>query len=150
MTPGSGALATASVPGRGPHGPRRLERGQATVEFALLLPLVVVVFALGIDLVLIGRDSVLVVHVAREGARIASLREPDKAVVAAVLRRGAPSNSEVGIVTINDGGVGDLVSVRVRWRVADRLLGFGRFARGLTVEHQVTMLKERAEFAADP
>ena len=52
------------------------ERGQATVEFALLLPLVVMVALAVVQVALIVRDHVGTVHAAREAARAASV-DPD-------------------------------------------------------------------------
>jgi Flp pilus assembly protein TadG len=49
------------------------ERGQATVEFALVLPLLVMVALAIIQVALVVRDHVDVVHAAREAARAASV-----------------------------------------------------------------------------
>ncbi len=60
------------------------QEGQATVEFALILPLVVFLLLAVIQTALIVRDYVAVVHAAREAARAASVdREPGAARVAA-------------------------------------------------------------------
>ena len=66
------------------------ESGQATVEFALLLPLVVFMILAVLQTALVVRDYVATVHAAREAARAASVdRGPDAAADAAhrVLRR---------------------------------------------------------------
>lgn len=71
----------------------RPERGQATVELALALPVVVLVSLILAQAVVIGRDRLLVAHAAREAARAAAV-EPDAGVAfvaasgAAVLDRG--------------------------------------------------------------
>lgn len=68
------------------------ERGQATVEFALVLPLVVFGLLAILQVGLVVRDQIAVVHAAREAARAASVdRDPDRAVGAArrVLARAA-------------------------------------------------------------
>ena len=57
---------------------RHRERGQATVEFALLLPLVVMAALAVVQVALIVRDHVGTVHAAREAARAASV-DPDPA-----------------------------------------------------------------------
>lgn len=54
----------------------RPERGQSTVELALLLPVVAVVLLTVVQVGLIARDRVLAVHVARAAARAASVH-PD-------------------------------------------------------------------------
>jgi TadE-like protein len=60
------------------------ERGQATVEFAFLLPLVVLAVLAIIQVGLVVRDQLGVVHAAREAARAASVDpDPGRAVRAA-------------------------------------------------------------------
>jgi TadE-like protein len=51
----------------------RRERGQATVEFALVLPALVLAAVAIIQVALVVRDYVAVVHAAREAARAASV-----------------------------------------------------------------------------
>ena len=53
------------------------ERGQATVEFALILPLVILMLLAVLQTALVVRDYVGVVHAAREAARAVSVdRDP--------------------------------------------------------------------------
>jgi Flp pilus assembly protein TadG len=60
------------------------ERGQATVEFAFLLPLVILAVLAVIQVGLVVRDQLGVVHAAREAARAASVDpDPGRAVRAA-------------------------------------------------------------------
>ena len=60
------------------------ERGQATVEFALILPLVVFLLLAILQTAVVVRDYVGVVHAAREAARAASVdRDPGAPVTAA-------------------------------------------------------------------
>lgn len=55
------------------------ESGQATVEFALVLPLVLSLVAMSVYAVVEVRDRVLVVHAARAAARVAAATgEPDR------------------------------------------------------------------------
>ena len=51
---------------------KRGARGQATVELALVLPLILTMVLLALQIGLLARDQVLVVHAAREGARAAA------------------------------------------------------------------------------
>lgn len=68
--------------GTGPRGGR--ERGQATVEFAFVLPLLVLAVLAVIQVGLVVRDQMGVVHAAREAARAASVdRDPGAAADAA-------------------------------------------------------------------
>lgn len=57
---------------------RGSDRGQATVELALAMPLVVLLGLVLIQAVLVGRDQVAVIHAAREAVRAASV-DPDPA-----------------------------------------------------------------------
>ena len=52
------------------------ERGQSTVELALVLPVVVLLLLVLLQVGLVARDVVLVAHAAREGARAAAV-DPD-------------------------------------------------------------------------
>jgi hypothetical protein len=71
------------VAARVPHPDRACPhaRGQATVELALVLPLVVFGLMAVLQVGLIVRDQVAVIHAAREAARAASVdRDPGRAV----------------------------------------------------------------------
>ncbi len=56
------------------NGARR-EGGQGTVELALALPLVAALLVLVVQIGLLARDQLLVVHAAREAARAAAVAE---------------------------------------------------------------------------
>ena len=58
---------------------RRGDRGQATVELALVLPLVALLLLLVLQAGLVIRDQLLVAHAAREAARAAAVAEGDPA-----------------------------------------------------------------------
>lgn len=120
---------------------RGVEIAQATIEFALVLPLVVMVFLLGVDAVLLARDELLVAHCAREGARRASLTGDPGETTAVVHARGAPSSATVTLSTSGN-EQSETVSVTVRWNVRDRLLILGHLGRDITVEHTTVMLRE--------
>lgn len=93
----------------GGEGQRRSDRGQATVEFALVLPLLVVCIA---GLVWVGQVITLQIrieHAAREGARAAAV-EPDSAASAA---SGAVAASMGGAVSVSTSVDGDYVVVQV-------------------------------------
>jgi Flp pilus assembly protein TadG len=92
------------------------ERGTAAVEFALVLPLVLIV-ALGLLQVgLIVRDRLLVDEAARAGARAASL-QPDLDAVRSAALAAAPvlDATRVTVQTTREGGRGDPVQVTVRY-----------------------------------
>ncbi len=86
--------------------------GQATVEFALVLPLVVFALLSIIQVGLVVSDHITVVHAAREAARAAAVeRDPERAVIAArrVLRDASVS---VGARP----AVGQAIAVDVQYR----------------------------------
>ena len=64
-------------------------RGQATVEFALLLPVAVVALLVVAQIGLVVRARVMLTHAAREGARIAAVGGTDAEVSAAVIDAGS-------------------------------------------------------------
>ena len=66
--------------------PGRGDRGQATVELALVLPLVVLLGLLVAQVGVVVREQVLLTHATREAARAAAVAEGDRLVAA---RRGA-------------------------------------------------------------
>ena len=87
------------------------ERGQATVEFALILPLVVLMLLAVLQTALIVRDYVGVVHAAREAARAASVDRDPRAAAAAARRVLARSTVSVGTRP----AVGGPIRVEVRY-----------------------------------
>lgn len=94
------------------RSPHRGQQGQATVEFAFLLPLLVLAALAIIQVGLVVRDELGVVHAAREAARAASV-DPDPARAARAARRTLPG-AEVHVGARP--GVGGEVSVTVSYR----------------------------------
>jgi len=72
------------------------ERGQATVEFALMLPLVVLMILAVLQTALVVRDYVGVVHAAREAVRAVSVDRDPGAAATAARRVLAHANVSVG------------------------------------------------------
>ncbi len=73
--------------------------GQATVEFALLLPVAVVALLLIAQIGLVVRTRVMLTHAAREGVRVAAVGGSDAEVTAAVIDAGSldPTRLTVGV-----------------------------------------------------
>ena len=92
------------------------ETGSATVEFALVLPLLFVVSLAFVQVALLGRDQLLVEAAARAGARAAAVTDDEDAVVGAALRA-APTLDPAAttVTTTREGGRGDPVTVDVRY-----------------------------------
>lgn len=92
--------------------PLRREEGQATVEFALLLPLVLLAATAVVQVGLVARDQIAVVHAAREAARAAAVDPaPARAVRAA---REVVPHAEVVVGARPP--VGELIRVEVEAR----------------------------------
>ena len=94
------------------RAPRRGESGQATVEFALVLPLVLMAMLALIQVGLLVRDHLAVVHAAREAAREASVEPDPRRAVAAAHRTLPGARVDVG----DRPGVGGSITVEVRFR----------------------------------
>lgn len=92
------------------------ERGQSTVEFALVLPLAVLVLTTAFFGLLEIRDRVLVVHAARAAARVAASTD-DRAAIEEAGRRATPQLAPDRLVFELRGErkIGSLVGVEVRY-----------------------------------
>jgi Flp pilus assembly protein TadG len=88
------------------------QRGQATVELALLLPLVVIALLAVVQVGLVVRDQLSVVHAAREAVRVASV-DPDSAHVRDAVGRVVHGAS---VEISARGRVGDTIEVTVSRR----------------------------------
>ena len=98
---------------------RRGDRGQATVELALVLPLVAVLVLLVLQVGLVIRDHLLVEHAAREAARAASVADADRSSAAnrAAVRSADLDAGRLRVSSnVTDGGEG--VAVHVDYRSA--------------------------------
>ena len=87
----------------------RTDVGQATVELAVVLPLVVMLLVLVLQIALVARDQVMVVHAAREAARSAAVAEAagdrPEAATRAARASGAFAPAQMSVVTeLLDGG----------------------------------------------
>ena len=125
------------------RSPVRHERGQAAVELALLLPVVLVLLLAVLQIGLLARDVVLVTHAAREAARAAAT-EPDLQVArAAALSSGGlePSRLDVALA-ITGIDQSRRVEVEVTYRVPTRVPLVGRLVADRTITTTATMRVE--------
>jgi Flp pilus assembly protein TadG len=98
--------------------PRRRspDLGSATVEFALVLPLVLVVVLGVVQVGLVVRDRLLVEAAARAGARAAAIQDDPDAIGAAAFAAAPGLDPASASVTVaRAGGRGDLVAVHVAY-----------------------------------
>jgi hypothetical protein len=108
------ATSVGPAGGASPHARRRRPQGgQATAEFALVLPFLVLFLLLVVQVALVARDYVLVVHAARVAAREASADAGSRRVHAAATHVLKGARVDVGA----RGDVGDPITVTVRYTV---------------------------------
>ncbi|HEX9854521.1 MAG TPA: TadE/TadG family type IV pilus assembly protein [Acidimicrobiia bacterium] len=101
------------------------ERGSAVVEFAIVLPLVLLLVLAMVEVAVVARAQLEVMNAAREGAREAATSpDPARAVAAAkaALGRGG-SVARVSVSRPHVVGEQAAVTVRLTHRVASPLLG---------------------------
>lgn len=110
------------------------DSGQATVEFALVLPLVMLIFAAGIHLVAYSRNQILVVNSARAAARVAMTTGSADAIDKAG-REASPGlvPDRLSFEIEGERRQGGLVRVRARYRYEVRIPIFEEFWRDKTV-----------------
>ena len=107
---------------RTPPDALRSERATAAVEFALVLPLVLVVALALVQTGLLVRDRLLVEAAARPGARAAAVQEDAEAIRSAALAA-APSleGSAVALTVTRTGVRGEPVTVSLRYLASVRV-----------------------------
>jgi len=122
---------------------RREDGGQASVELALVLPLVAVVLLLVLQAGLVLRDHLLVAHAAREASRAAAVADDDRGGAA---RRGAqragPLDDDRLAVTIAPTGGGETVTAHVRYVSTTDVPLIGLLLPDLTLTADATMRVE--------
>jgi hypothetical protein len=122
-----------------PHvGRQHTERGQATVELALVLPLVFTLLVLLFQVALVARDEIVVVHAARDAAREATLTG-DATRVAAAAHRSLP---DATARIVRRGPVGKPVEVAITYVSRTNLPLVGFFVPDVTLHAHSVMRVE--------
>jgi TadE-like protein len=116
--------------------------GQAAVELALVLPLVAVLLLMVVQVGLVVRAQVLVIHGAREGARAAAVDAADGAARAAVVAGTGLDGDRLEVDVDGRDGPGSRVSVEVRYRVPTDVPLVGAFVADVTVTGRAAMRVE--------
>ena len=117
---------------------RHHDRGQATVEFAIALPLVAILVLAVVQLVVVARDQLAVELAAREGARAAAVAgsTADAATLA------AESATTLRPLTVSTSDDGRLVTVTVTASNPTNVPLVGMVIADVEVRGSATMLRE--------
>lgn len=118
---------------------RRDQRGQAAVELALGLPLVFLVLLAIVQVVLVARDQLAVLHAAREGARAAAV-DPAGDTGAAAAHEAL--GLDPGRASVRSATGGGRVSVTVRYVSPTDVPLIGALLGDITVTGTATMRVE--------
>lgn len=110
------------------------QRGSAVVEFALVVPMILILLLGIVEVAVVARTEIQMIHAAREGARQSATSADTSKAVAAVRRSLGDRGSTARISVSRPSAIGTPTTVRVslRHRVAAPLLG------GLPVELSAT------------
>ncbi|CAA9247924.1 MAG: hypothetical protein AVDCRST_MAG50-2080 [uncultured Acidimicrobiales bacterium] len=119
----------------------RGDEGQAAVELALVTPLLFTLLLAVVQVGLVVRDQVLVVHVAREGAREAAVRSAVEGAAAAS-RAATDAGLVEGRASVDTDHVGGMVRVRVRYSSATDVPLIGPLLPDVTLISDATMRQE--------
>ena len=121
----------------------REDGGQASVELALVLPLVMILLLTVAQLGLLVRDQILVVHAAREAAREAAVDPAADAPRRAAVAGSTLDDSRLKVTTSGRGGPGSRVRVEVAYHPSSAMPLVGAAVGNLTLRASTTMRVER-------
>lgn len=120
------------------------ENGQSTVEFALVLPIVLMLILGLLQVAVLARDQIMVMGAAREGVREAIVT-PDQGAIASAARGAAPGlNLDVKVTRGTERG--DSAKVNVSAPPA-KLPIVGEIVGGLNLKASATMRMEKSDSA---
>ena len=117
------------------------DEGQASVELALVLPIVAACLLLVVQVALVVRDQVLVVHASREAARQGAV-DPSPGAPREAAPTAAGLAAERLEVEAQRGAVGGRVRVRVRYRSRTDVPLVGAFVPDVSLSATTTMRVE--------
>jgi len=115
------------------------DRGQATVEVAILLPLLVLIIAAIAWVAQLGRDQVALTNGARAAGRVASLGSEDAVVVAALQQASGLDPSRLVLTQERNG---DVVQVTASYRSPARIPLLGSKVANRTLTAKSFFLRE--------
>ena len=121
----------------------RGDGGQASVELALVLPLVMVLLLAVAQFGLLVRDQILVVHAAREAAREAAVDPAADAPRRAALASSTLAGDRLTVTSTGRGAPGSRVHVEVAYQASTAVPLVGAALRGVSLRASATMRVER-------
>ena len=125
-----------------PSRARRRDDGQAAVELALVLPLVALLLLALVQVALVVRDQVLVVHAAREAVRAAAV-DPNPGAARRAALAGAPlAEGRLRLEMSGHGKAGDQVKVVVSYRTPTNASIVGALIPDIVLRAQASMRRE--------
>lgn len=120
----------------------REDEGQASVELALVLPLVALLLLAVVQVGLLVRDQILVVHAAREAAREAAVDPSPDAPRRAASASSTLADSRLTVTSTGRGAAGSRVRVEVVYRAPTAVPLVGAALGDLTLRASATMRVE--------
>lgn len=118
------------------------DRGQSTVELALLLPVVVLLLLAVLQVALVARDVVLVTHASREAARAAAVDIAPGAAREAALASSGLRGDRLDVVVRGRSGPGSRVRVELTYRAPTSLPIIGAMLGDRAIRSSATMRVE--------
>jgi Flp pilus assembly protein TadG len=118
------------------------EGGQASVELVLALPVLALLLLLLVQVGLVVRDEVLVVHAAREGAREAAVAADRGAARRGALAGARLEPDRLTVAAEGRDGPGSRVTVRVEYRSRTDVPLVGALVGDVHLSSTVTMRVE--------
>ncbi|MCP3857556.1 MAG: hypothetical protein GY745_17620 [Actinomycetia bacterium] len=118
------------------------DEGQATVELALVLPVVVLMLLLVMQVGLVIRDQVMLVHSAREAARAAAVDDDSGAARTGALAGSRLDGDRLEVSTSGRGEAGSYVTVTLTYPSLIDLPFVGRLIDDIELEASATMRVE--------
>lgn len=121
----------------------RSQEGQATIELALLLPVLILLFAALVQIGVVTSDHVRLWHAAREAVRVAVVDDDAEAIRAAAERSGL-DGLELGVNPPPQGRVrGEPLTVSLSYRPAASIPVVGAVLSGIVMRVSATMRIEQ-------
>lgn len=121
------------------------EDGQATLEVALVLPLIMMLLMLTAQVGAVVRNEVLVIHAAREAARAAAVAEDDLTAAARIAAEAAGPLSPRRLDVTVDVSTADRVRVEVTYDDPTDIPLIGRIIPSVRHRVNATMQRESQE-----